>query len=59
MQLHIMTDLKKPVVTFTAVKVTDKGTEMSVLYSGPLPDAKVVLPLGTFELLAGMVTIKF
>ena len=34
------------------MKVTEKGTEMSVLYSGPLPDAKVVLPLGTFELMA-------
>lgn len=37
---------------FKTIKTTDKGTEMSVLYSGPLPDAKVVLPLGTFELMA-------
>ena len=31
---------------------TDRGVQTSLLYAGPLPDAKVVLPMGEFHLVA-------
>ena len=32
--------------------MTDRGETSSMLYAGPLPDAKVVLPMGEFHLVA-------
>ena len=32
--------------------MTDRGERTSMLYAGPLPDAKVVLPMGEFHLIA-------
>ena len=32
--------------------MTDRGMRTSMLYAGPLPDAKVVLPFGEFHLIA-------
>ena len=31
---------------------TEKGEQVSMLYAGPLPDAKIVLPMGEFRLFA-------